>query len=490
MCGIHFVINAGDTTSDLALDDFMSDCFLANQVRGTDSSGMFQVKRYNNKDGMPEVSYYKSASNGSDFIRENQTKSLLSAARNARVTVGHVRAATQGAVNPANAHPFTVKRDDGSRLIGVHNGTLRGWRGKIGSDEHAVDSEWLLTRLAEDGAAAFEGFEGAWALVWYDSNHPDTLFVARNEQRPLFYGLDTKKKVMIAASELGMLGWIADRNKIELAKDDKNFKYFYPEAGQIMEVNIKNLSVKFYPYAEYKAGKYAKPVVPYVAPTYRAPSQGFVWQDSVLDKVRAALKAGMDRANAVEEVAEEPPFSLISADMLQSGTSDEAGFEAAVRAELDRFNTNLPSLEDDAPPHSFKNVCTTKNVDLGYIEKPIARRGSSAEERSKAKAKGMFGLVVPFQGFWFDESDNCVYGDVTMISNGKEESFDCVLRAQTEKSSDKYVNWERESTRNMVIIGVTPPNKFNNNKPYYVVAEIQADDVIRKFDVDAKRVVH
>lgn len=498
MCGIHFVINANNGTSPHALDKFMHDCFLANQVRGTDSSGMFQVKNYKNASGLPEVSFHKSAASGSDFVADHTVKPLFSAIKTSRASIGHVRAATQGAVTGANAHPFTVRRDDGSRLIGVHNGTLIGWRGKEGADDHAVDSEWLLNRLAEDGAGAFEGFDGAWALVWYDSRHPDTLFVARNEKRPLFYAISEDGKAMIAASELGMLGWLADRNDIKLRKNDKGLSFFYPPAGNIMEVNMKTLETKFYLYAEYKAGKYAKPAVA-AAPvrnTYTAPVSNYTsfnWQDSVLDRVKDALKLGRTRAEAPEEGEEEPPFQLDGGPTSTRGQSDEAGFEAAVKAELARFtsqgSTGIP--EEEGPASFFTEVTSSNGESLGYIERPEARRAASAEERRRAKEKGMFGVIVNFTGYWFDNDDKCVYGDASFKVNGMEENFECIVRGQSQASGEaKYVSKDMDKTTKMVIVGTTPPQKFNNKRPYYILAEILADDKIRPFETSELRVVH
>lgn len=485
MCGIHFVINDDSASSKYNVDKFLSDAFYANQVRGTDSSGMFQVKRYLSK-GKPDVSFHKDALNGSAFLQDRSVRDLITASKNARATVCHVRAATMGGVRLENAHPFIAKREDDSRIIGVHNGTLSNWRSKQGSEKFNVDSQWLFSKLASDGAEAFAGFDGAWALVWYDSNTPDIMYIARNDKRPLFYAFSEDQKSIVGASELGMLGWLAERNDIKLHKNDKGVRFLYPPAGMIMSLNIKTFETTFTPYAEYKATTYARPAVQYTAPansTVIYPTRPpYNWQDEVMSKIATALKT------VVEDKSSEAPFA--AEEPLVSDTYDEAGFEAAVKAEADRFLAGRAAVDEDEPAHSFINVKTLDEHDLGYIQNPLARRGASAEERRRAKDKGLFGLIVEYVGYWYDESDNCVYGDITMKEGDMEVSYDASLRAQTKASSERYVNINSMSPNRMVVIGQTKPVKFNADKPYLIVAPIQADDVIRKFDIPKNRVVN
>ena len=488
MCGIHFVINTEGFSSSNALDDFLSDCFIANQVRGVDSSGLFQVKNYKNAKGNQDVVFHKSSLNGSDFVSDRVARPLIVAAKSSRVTVGHVRAATQGAVTASNAHPFSVTREDGSKLIGVHNGTLRNWRNKKGADEHAVDSEWLLTKIAEDGIDAFEGIEGAWAVVWFDSNSPDTLFIARNKERPLFYGITEDGKSMVAASELGMLGWLADRNKIKLAKNEKNIKFFYPPEDHVMEISLSTLDVKCYKYPEFNAAKYAKPTPPVVHAPYNHSANvvmGTSWQDSVLSRIKDALRLGLQRAVAREE--DEPPFSTTSDSV---DANDDAGFEAAVRAEVERFSS-LREDDGDTPATHFTTNVSYEDKDLGYIEKPVARRAASAEERRRAKDKGMFGLVVEFCGYWFDDADKSVYGDFSMKIGESMDSYDSIIRGQTKAVAEsKFVDPSPSKTHKLVVVGMTTPSKFNGDRPYYILADIVDSDVVRKFDMSPKRAVH
>lgn len=213
MCGIHGVLTTS-SGNRYSLTKFMEQAFITNAVRGMDSSGMFQIDR------KKQAYYHKLALPGPFFIENKLTKAFLSDAGFASATVAHVRAATQGKVNIDNAHPFRAFKKDGSIILGVHNGTLTGWQYKPGARLFDVDSEWAINRIAEDGADAFEDFNGAYAFVWWNESAPDVIYMARNKERPLHFLLTEDSESMLFASEAGMLGWLADKNGIRVRNDE------------------------------------------------------------------------------------------------------------------------------------------------------------------------------------------------------------------------------------------------------------------------------
>lgn len=114
--------------------------------------------------------------------------------------LGHNRAATVGAVNQANAHPFDV-----GEVIGVHNGTLRNESRLKDNDLFSVDSETLLHNFAVNGVSeTVKIVDGAFSVVFYDKRD-HTIHFLRNKERPLFYTFSEDNKTLLWASEAWML---------------------------------------------------------------------------------------------------------------------------------------------------------------------------------------------------------------------------------------------------------------------------------------------
>lgn len=213
MCGIHGVISTS-TAHRSFLSRFFEQGFVVGGVRGMDSSGVFQIGRN------AKAYYHKLAIPGSLFVDNKMTKSFINEASFARCTVGHVRHATAGKVNLDNAHPFIGYKKDGSVVIGVHNGTLTGWSYKPGARLFDVDSDWAISRIADEGADAFEDFTGSYAFVWWSEDAPDIIYMARNKERPLHFVLGKDKETMMFCSEPGMLSWLIERNSIDVNSDE------------------------------------------------------------------------------------------------------------------------------------------------------------------------------------------------------------------------------------------------------------------------------
>jgi hypothetical protein len=487
MCGIHFVVNSVSHLNDA--DDFLANSFMANQVRGTDSSGIFQVdNKINAATKTRDVRYLKRAVNGTEFLNSIPTKEIVSAATRMPVTVGHVRAATFGSVTQENAHPFVSIRPDGSRIIGVHNGSLQGWDNNVGADEHQVDSAWLFDTLAKDGIAAFEGFNGAFALVWYDSKHPNSLFVARNEKRTLFWAHTEGGKGLIACSELGMLGWLADRNNIKLQADAQDRKFFYPEAGYIHEIDITDpRKIEKTKFADYDANKkkyeLPKPVISHPLPhtnitrNPRAPvasTTTTLWEEADARRQVSQLKALKDALAAVRS-ARNSTSRAVTALEEEEIVNDEA-LEANLTAEIQEFLQSkdkigsvdpLPSntINKPLPPASF------------CFELAPTDDSATTRERERAKGVGIFGLRVEFVGYFYDEETAQIYGDFRTLEGGEEVVYDAVIRGMSRKvAEDRYINPTACSW--MAVVGVTQNEKANADKPYIVIAPINTKSAL------------
>lgn len=207
MCGIvGFISNKtyGPGVSDAKA---FYNLLLADTVRGGDGTGMFWI------DDKDKPWYYKDVGPAASVVDRSTVEKFLD---DARFAVGHNRAATLGALDKDNTHPFVY-----DHVLGVHNGTVSGWA-SLGATEATMDSMAIyecLNNTESDEEAVTEflaKINGAYALVWYDRRIKSLRF-ARNSQRPMNLIL-TKAGDLWFGSELRMLEWCLDRNSIKMAK--------------------------------------------------------------------------------------------------------------------------------------------------------------------------------------------------------------------------------------------------------------------------------
>lgn len=208
MCGILGVVSGEKGFSGLTpVTKFMKDGCHVGMLRGRDSTGMFQVDHRN------IIDVHKLPMTGDQFVETKRASAMMGRSDAMPITILHHRAATKGAVNYENSHPFT--HEDGKRmLVGVHNGSLTTWENKYDGLEFNVDSDYAFYRIFKDGNEAFKEIYGAYAFIWWESD--GKLRMACNGQRELHFAFIHKKNAMLVASEEGMLWWLADRNDIKI----------------------------------------------------------------------------------------------------------------------------------------------------------------------------------------------------------------------------------------------------------------------------------
>lgn len=188
---------------DAEMQRVFKDLLTIDIVRGRDSTGVIKV----NTAGKTE--YLKLAMNAAAYLENSQCQKFIDRGWN-RLLIGHNRAATKGAVNHLNAHPFHF-----GDIVGVHNGTLTA-QYQLDDYDTDVDSERLYHHLATHGLQdTVNKMTGAWALVWYNIKDK-TLNMYRNSQRPLHYAFTEDKKSIVFASEWGQLIWMEDKHKLTL----------------------------------------------------------------------------------------------------------------------------------------------------------------------------------------------------------------------------------------------------------------------------------
>lgn len=204
MCGIvgYSGINSFNTSNLKIL-------FLYNQERGEQASGFYSNDE-NFQYGVDRV--YKSMGKASENLINKvhfEPTTLF---------IGHTRKSSTGTTKNINhAHPFIFEN-----VVGVHNGTFTNYNDvkkafKL-SDDVEVDSEVfykILDGLYSENNNALESFreaigyfEGGAALVASFKDEPNTLYIYRNEERPLYRGTfkseEGKQGVYLSSLEEGL----------------------------------------------------------------------------------------------------------------------------------------------------------------------------------------------------------------------------------------------------------------------------------------------
>ena len=238
MCGLLGCMGPGISTRDL---DIMKELFIVSQLRGTDSTGVFQIKStktnyyaHGNYSAWDHETLYKSADNASTYLEdvEDDTRlrhTLLNTTM-VDVIMGHVRAATRGAVNNLNAHPFRM-----TNIVGAHNGTLRDTKYmKIGK----TDSELMFADMDERGIIpVLEELDrdSAFAVSIYDYRDR-TMYFSRNDLRTLGFAFLEERGVLYWASELSMLEYILKRKGVA-------YKAFTLRPDTVVSVKASDLNI-------------------------------------------------------------------------------------------------------------------------------------------------------------------------------------------------------------------------------------------------------
>lgn len=132
--------------------------------------------------------------------------------------MGHNRAATKGAVNLKNAHPFV----HGATVMS-HNGTLTSYKefedlipkckkGKP-QENFDTDSEHVCYAIHKKGIEwVWERLNGAACLTWWDADKA-TFNMVRNKERPMYFLFTKDQDRMFYASERWMLDAVTSRGR-------------------------------------------------------------------------------------------------------------------------------------------------------------------------------------------------------------------------------------------------------------------------------------
>lgn len=457
MCGIVLTINAS-TSANWGITNFFKDALMASQLRGTHATGLFQ------KDSNG-IDVFKKACNATDFVSLARAESILNYAKNQTFTVGHVRHATQGSKDSdANAHPFVIERDDGSKLVGVHNGSLVGWAGKS-KGEHSVDSHWAMQMLVDEGADAFEHFNGPYCFVWHDTNNPDILNIARNKERPFHLAMDKNKKTLYGASEGGMLEWILERR--DIMKVDEMTVYEL-EVGLIYSINVNTLEITTSHTPTYKAPAYQSTGSHHRTYDYDDNElySRYYWRNWIDNDTTYEYTPASDYTNRnLEEIGKalNPPRQ----------STDTQDFEVNWNSDLIDPDDKLPfdvndSLKAEGQVWALaSNVITAKHVPSDKVK---------AGQRKMAQDAKTLGQLVCWEPLVYDDDSPIgeLVGEVHYLHQGQRMKIDGILQhIRKTRANNSYLSGSLMTVHPMMIIGM---DLYDDGTPYVIIGELSSTE--------------
>lgn len=378
MCGIVAIINSNPfarsgnkhkSQAPLRQRELLYDMMLASSVRGTDGTGIYQV------DHQLNVMHAKMAHASAYALDDKDLKAMVQGSHNASITVGHVRAATQGSINNDNCHPFKAYRDDGSYIIGVHNGTLHGWD-TPNPGGFTVDSAWAMAQLATEGISCLEDMYGAFTFVWYDTKEPGKVFIARNDNRPLHLVRSKDGSTIYAASEAGMLAWLLDKHNMSV--EDEVYSL---DANTVVSIDTLEHKLKIEKVAEFEDAYTSYTMTPKAPASCPVPSSKNTSTTPTLkDHIITAVKDCLRRArySGVTEKVDSPPVEMgpVDDDALVPADSswysvkgvDQADISRAIKEGVYGSIVNFDAVEYD----SFLDSIVGEIVSPARLNSPIA----------------------------------------------------------------------------------------------------------------------
>ena len=236
MCGLVGVVGTGINFVDSKV---FKQLLFVDALRGPHSTGV-AINGSDNK-----VQTYKRSVNSTDFLQLKLGESIASTS-NTDFLLGHNRYATQGAINDANAHPFTY-----GNVTLAHNGTLTDQTNLPDHKQFTVDSENIAYAmgLAEDPEEVISILKGAFTLTWYN-DYELKFYMVRNEERPMWIAHNKSRDVYYYASEKLMLEAILVRNNIEYSIQELpvgQLKSFSFDVKALEKCSVSTRKVKLQP---------------------------------------------------------------------------------------------------------------------------------------------------------------------------------------------------------------------------------------------------
>lgn len=190
------------------------------EYRGYDSAGIANLSGRN-------IEMYKAVGNISNLDKKITDDMIFNCA------IAHTRWATHGEPNEINAHPHSSKNND---WVIVHNGIIENYKelknNLKNNTKSETDTEVVAELLEENNVTkiedfikTFESVEGSYAIVGFNKNKENELFLAR-KRSPLYISKNEKGEILVASDPICFVGfskkyYVFSDDEFALAKNGK-----------------------------------------------------------------------------------------------------------------------------------------------------------------------------------------------------------------------------------------------------------------------------
>ena len=240
MCGLYgYFSTVGGDLPPKRLKSAIKALAIANQSRGTDSTGLAVIDR---KQGLAMA--HKTAE-AQVFLKHAKIEQFLDEhiGKTTRAVIGHTRFATVGDVTLTNAMPFNV-----GHIVGAHNGTISNFRGLLQMHNFVAQTECdseVIFHLMNNGLKLkkrvnwIKKLTGSYAVTFYDDRRPDRIYFARNTN-PIKLGYSDIYKCYFWSSEEAGLDALDKKCYLKLKrKEIPTYTMSYlTEHGSFVSVDI------------------------------------------------------------------------------------------------------------------------------------------------------------------------------------------------------------------------------------------------------------
>ena len=441
MCGIVLAVNLNQWAT--RVPSWFKDAMLASQVRGTHATGVFQLDNTG-------LDVHKRAVCASEFVKDSDALRIIGSSASVSATVGHVRHATSGsATDDNNAHPFVVEREDGSYVVGVHNGSLFGWD----KTDHNVDSDWAFHQIAKDGVDAFEKFDGAFCFVWHDSREEGKLYIARNHQRPFHFAVGEDGNTLLGCSEAGMLEWLNEKHGFK-AKDGAVFSL---EEDKLYTFDLTTLE-----FTKTHLPSFRRPVTN-IYPTYRSYGGAYTEEEWDDDGYYSHWNYSPSRTSSTPR------------------GYGEHGIIEAVKKSLK--TARYRKLDIDSPPieasdtEERKTTFDLQDLAITKLHTSTPNMGlTTSGQQEAAKEAGVFGQLVIFEPLVWDDQDGSLMGEIVFADEIEGElcisRMDAYLTIPEGRAKQVYLA-EDGHQEAMCVVGVDCYTR-GSRAQYAIISELTA----------------